>query len=291
MCNTDYEKSITGLYFSSFKNIDESINHFEKKKKDFETPMIKINTELRSGAVDLDVLSSLTTGLQHTFTSAVNNCYGNGSNVGQISMMIKNLSKLAISEVEAGSFVIKLATIDQVSNEPVQLDMELGEKEKLDLLEELVNRINVVEETGFNYLFEEFGLRTVKSSQKWFEAMSKNKVNFNYKKRNSNDVYKFTNDKVSSIYKVLSEIDTVEEIDEVEIAGRLVGYNLNQSKISIESEEEEFNIRVMDDSLSNYEIVVNSDYILNVRRRTISDNFERIDYEYFLDSIDGTSLV
>ena len=280
------------MYYTSSKYVDEAINHFEKRKKDFNLPIIKIETDLVSGAIELNSLFSMTEGLQQTFTSAVNSIMGNGSSVGKIPNNIKEISKLAISEVEAGSFIIKLATIDQLRQEPTQLSFVNSEDEKLDVLENLLDQINKIDEEGFDNLKESFGNRTVVSSRNWFDSLAKNHVNFKYKKRNSNSKYTFTNNRIVSIVNELSNIVLEEETEIVTVYGRLVSYQLNNNRISLETDDrEEINIKILDESLLNHEILTNSYYTLDVSRVEIIDNFDRVSYKYSIPTIEGTSLV
>lgn len=289
--NPKTNKTVTQLYYESSRYIDDAINHFEKQKKDFNKPIIKIETDLISGAIGLESLSTVIEGLQNTFTSAINNIMGNGSSVGKIPAYVKNLSKLAISEVEAGSFIIKLGTQDYLKEDPIQLSFVESEEEKLKVLEELIYRINSIEENDFEELKNKFGNRTVISSRKWFDQLAKEDVSFKYKKRFSNEKYEFDHSKIVDIANKLSNVVLKEENDTVIIMGKLVSYQLNNNKISLDTDEGEVTIKILDDSLEKHEIVVNSFYSLRVNRKQVIDNFDRINYEYSMSTIEESELI
>lgn len=289
--NPKTNKTVTQLYYESSRYIDDAINHFEKQKKDFNKPIIKIETDLISGAIGLESLSTVIEGLQNTFTSAINNIMGNGSSVGKIPSYVKNLSKLAISEVEAGSFIIKLGTQDYLKEDPIQLSFVESEEEKLKVLEELIYRINSIEENDFEELKNKFGNRTVISSRKWFDQLAKEDVSFKYKKRFSNEKYEFDHSKIVDIANKLSNVVLKEENDTVIIMGKLVSYQLNNNKISLDTDEGEVTIKILDDSLEKHEIVVNSFYSLRVNRKQVIDNFDRINYEYSMSTIEESELM
>ncbi|MFS0932097.1 hypothetical protein ACFDAA_05780 [Enterococcus casseliflavus] len=289
--NPKTNKTVTQLYYESSRYIDDAINHFEKQKKDFNKPIIKIETDLISGAIGLESLSTVIEGLQNTFTSAINNIMGNGSSVGKIPSYVKNLSKLAISEVEAGSFIIKLGTQDYLKEDPIQLSFVESEEEKLKVLEELIYRINSIEENDFEELKNKFGNRTVISSRKWFDQLAKEDVSFKYKKRFSNEKYEFDHSKIVDIANKLSNVVLKEENDTVIIMGKLVSYQLNNNKISLDTDEGEVTIKILDDSLEKHEIVVNSFYSLRVNRKQVIDNFDRINYEYSMSTIEESELI
>ncbi|TXJ87480.1 hypothetical protein FSZ06_05670 [Enterococcus gallinarum] len=289
--NPKTKKTVTQMYYESSKYIDDAINYFEKQKKDFNRPIIKIETDLISGAIGLESLSTIIEGLQNTFTSAINNIMGNGSSVGKIPTYVKNLSKLAISEVEAGSFIIKLGTQEHLKEEPIQLSFVESEEEKLQILEELIYRISSIEENDFEELKNKFGNRTVISSRKWFDQLAKDEVSFKYKKRMSNEKYEFNHSKIVDIANKLSNVVLKEENDTILIMGKLVSYQLNNNKISLDTGEEEITIKILDDSLEKHEVVVNSFYSLRVDRKQVIDNFDRINYEYSIPTIEETELV
>lgn len=284
------EMSKDNPFYDSFKLMSDQINDFESiSRAETEKPMIKIDTELKPGLIDLDTLNSVTNGLQNAFTSAMNMVHGNGSDTSRIRKLFRDETKLVITGVDKGSFIIHLSTLNDVTQDSIDLESKIEQEEYFTVLNDLFSSFD--KKDSSKYIKEHYGLRTLKYTKEWFTNMSTNEVSFKYKPADQNTFQYFETARIKDVSRKLSVNITEEKESDVTIKGRLTGVNVIKKTLTFLLEDlNEIDVHVSNDSLSHNKVVINKEYEVSIREiKRISNYTEYI--SYIIPTIVDTPLV
>lgn len=277
-------------FYDAFKLMGEQINDFESlSNADISKPMIKIDTDLQPGFIDLNTLNSVTAGMQNVFTSAMNKLHGTRSDSEKIRSAFRNKTKLVITSVDSGSFIINLTTLNDATQDEFDLIPDIDNEEYFEVLNDLFCSVN--QDNSLTYIKEKYGLRTLKYTKEWFSTMSTNKVSFKYKPADKRDFEYFRTSKIKDVSKKLSMTFNEEKESDLIIEGRLIGVNVIKKTLTFQLEDlKEIDVNVYDDSLSHHKLIINQTYKITIKEINKVTNY--VEYKtYGIPTINDTPLI
>ncbi|MBC2165069.1 hypothetical protein HCB26_00605 [Listeria booriae] len=246
------------------------IKLFEDNKKNNSTVSIRIHSELASGTIDLLSLNTITSGLQKVFSSAINNIKGNANDFGLIPADIANESKLILTNIAPGSFIVMLR-----DNEPVFSQESIFTEEKsirnIAVLDDLFKMISTIHtEDEAEKIVENYGVRTLNITKSWFKNMSILDANFEYENLNSEVKYKLDSELIINAEKKLSALKVKKREEPKDITGVLIGVIPTTKQIELRlGKSKKIRVKILDRSLADVNLVTNSTYELPVIRTKI----------------------
>lgn len=195
------KKNVNNKYRNSMQIMMEDIQEFELRKKKENSPKIRILNDLASGMIEASTLVAVIQGLQNTFDGAYNYIKGNGSNLGKIPYWAKEESKLIVTGMSKGSFIVEFNSPDNLSE---SISTELFEKDfdEIDLLNKLIAEMNNA--TDYNEIssfVERYGVRTFNYTREWFKSLATKNVSLEYKNPKYNVDSIFDRNKIKDLQK------------------------------------------------------------------------------------------
>lgn len=252
---------------------------------------LRIFSELESGTIELRTLNAITKGLQSVFSSAINNLFGNGRDRGKIPNYIINQSRLVLTGVRPGSFIIELENIENLDKDN-QLKILEETNEKNDILTDLLVLLNSdQDDKSIEQVIEEYGIRTFNISRDWFNDMEHEAVSFEYIDDKNNKKEIFDNQRIQKISNRLSNIRVSKRDEVLTLKGKLIGINNTKRLLTFEDDKGvEIMVKVSDKSLEKHSITTNKIYTIQVNKITIEDTLGKKSKRYQIETIDDTDL-
>lgn len=228
----EIEKSVEQIPSSSpYKKMAEysfnQVSLFEKKLlgiNEEELFNIKIETDLKHGEIHLNTLGIMANGIQRIYTSMCNELYGNKQSSGKIPVAILNSSKLVMVASSPGSYNMHLTPSTNT------------EIDRLSSLEKLFYEL--LEKPNASFVVEEYGVRTFKILNEWFNTINQDHIEFTIKNKLSTPI-NFDIHSLAMAKQKLNDISTSESSEKVELIGVIESANshLNSLTILLDSEE------------------------------------------------------
>ena len=222
----DIEKSMKAIPNSSpYKQMMEygyeQISLFEKKTLGIDEEKlfnIKIETDLEPGEIPLTTLGMMSNGIQRVYTSICNEMFGNKKSFGKIPATILNSSELVMVASSPGSYNMHLASKINSMND------------NLSTLERLFYEL--IQEPDASFVVEEYGVRTFKILNEWFDKINQYNIEFSIKNQNSIPI-NFDIHSLELAKQKLNDISTSESSETIELVGIIESANSSSNTITI----------------------------------------------------------
>lgn len=271
-----------------YKNILSMYEFINENNQD-NKPKIRLLNNLESGKIKLSQLGYTSIQIQEIYSGAYGTKIGIQSNKGKMAELVKEQSNI-IASVKAGSFIIE---IDSIGDEYERKEIDIMEQrvDKFDLVNQIMDSINSIEteEDVLSYL-NNYGHKTLVSTQKWFKELAKDDVEFEYINKKNNIKNIFDKSKVSEVYKAITDMKEFVMATELTIKGTLVGViNDNRKLFFKDINDEKITVEVQDDSLKEINVTTNKYYELSVKKLE-KKSFEKIKVDYVIDTVYNSSL-
>lgn len=280
----------TSPFSNILKKMHEDVVDFETRKGDsFKDASIRIHSDCTSGTIDFDTLNSVLTGLQEFSISAFNDKYGTKSEMGKIPFDILSQSKLILTGVSPGSFIV---SFDALQNKQIEKQLTLfpiEENNVVDVISEAlkdVSEINVSEKA--TEFVEKFGKRTYKHTLKWFAEIERRDIAFEYNDEKKKEIIYFDENRVKTINSALKSVHKEVLTRNEKIQGILVAVDNKKKTLIIQNADENFiKIKVRDDSLQEVKMITNQIYSLfvEIESKITEFNVEAPNEKYYLDTV------
>lgn len=263
--NTDKDK------YSFYKNIETLINLEIEKERNSKTK-IRLLNGYESGQIDLNQLSQTSKYIQEAYTSAIGKQVGVSDGRNKYYRTLRENTKI-IASIEAGSFIISVDKIGESTlNEEADIILENLEKEALfnDLIKKIYTLSN---DESIDSFIEEFGYKTLKHIQSWFENLFNESTPFEVLNQDEN-IKEFTLEKISFVKNKIQSIKFLEQKEDITVFGKLLAIDSIKDRIAIrEKTLGDIEIKVpkgilQDDNVGN-ELQLNKSYKFTVTKQTI----------------------
>lgn len=271
---------------------------------EFVDPHIRIMSEYPSGIVEYNILNESISSLQKIAQSAYNFAFGSRSKKGKLPTKIDNESKLLITGMVPGSFIV---TFDSAVNKKIELPTESqytlaiekdlnikNKKNSIDLLKEVVeNLVDLSSEADAESFLLKYGDRTFRESSKFLNVIKNNNIDldigFGYS--HNSGILKLEKTKIKDKIEYLEhkKIKTTRTIEN--FSGKLIAVSNPRKELTFENKKEKTVIKVIDDSLNRNEMVTNITYDFEVEIELVEDVVQSstISKNFFIATVDGIS--
>lgn len=284
------DKNSANPYWEIVELAMNDIRIFESRKNTKDKNLsIKIQSKYPSGVIEFDTLNTLLSGIQSLVLSAFNDLVGNKNDKGPIPEAIQNLSRLLVTSIQPGSFIVNFdfAENKNLIEYPPFLPTEI-DKSPYEMINDLIVGINSIDstETLNNVIIDRHSKRTIQNIIRLFKDIEKKDVSFTY----SNGLHdtKITFDKpiIHNINKAFSKVKKFTETTFEELIGTLVAFDVQRGSISLElSSDNIIKISIIDKKLDYINLVSNVKYRIKVTIKKDIDvhTDEVIDIKYFAE--------
>lgn len=254
-------------------------------------PHLRIKSDYPSGIVEYDILQESVSALQKLAQSTYNYVFGSKTNKGKLPKHVIDDSKLLITGMSAGSFVV---TFDSAVNKLSEINSEkqiklTEDKSSIELLLEVIEDIVEMDtEKKSEEFLKKYGTRTFRESSN-FVNMVKNKdinleIGFGFR---DNQVINIKKEKVLNTIDLFEHIKISSTISKENFSGKLTGVSNKKRELTFEDSGKYVIVKVLDDSLDDYKMITTNIYNFEVNIKVESDIIQDkvINTEYFINTV------